>query len=97
MVEDIVGWILDADPHRALPLLASLQEPSPHSIAAVVTSLKAAKVDIVAYELVADAIVSTPMCRNRAVELFNAIASACAGVATPRFSPGEDGTWVFAP
>ena len=97
MVEDIVGWLFEADPHRALPLLASLQEPSPHSIADVVTRLKAYKVDIVAYELVADAIVNTPMCRNRAVELFNSIASACAGVATARFSRGEDGTLVFTP
>lgn len=97
MVEDVVGWILDADAPRALPLLASLGEPAPRTVEEVVAGLKEAKVDIVAYEIIADAIVNTPSCRRRAVELFNAIASTCAGIATARFGRAEDGTWVFVP
>lgn len=97
MVEDVVGWILGADAPRALPLLATFAEPAPGTVDDVVAGLKAAKVDIVAYEIIADAIANTPSCRRRAVELFNAIASACAGIATARFSRAEDGIWVFMP
>lgn len=97
MVEDIVGWIFEADGPGALPLLASLSEPAPRTIPDIVDALKAAKVDIVAYEMTADAIVNTPACRSRAVELFNSIACACAGVATAHFARADDGTWVFQP
>jgi putative ATP-dependent endonuclease of the OLD family len=97
MVEDVIGWILDADAPQALPLLASLAAVAPHTVDDVVARLKEAKVDIVAYEMIADAIVNTPSCRRRAVELFDAIASVCAGIATDRFSREGDGTWVFVP
>jgi len=62
-----------------------------------VDRLKVRKMDIVAYEMVADAIVNTPACRGRAVDLFNAIACACAGVESERFVRDVAGTWVFRP
>lgn len=97
MVEDIIGWIFEVDALGALPLLASLGEPAPGTVPEIVAGLKAGKVDIVAYEVIADAIANTPSCRGRAVELFNAIASACAGIETARFTRADDGTWVFQP
>jgi len=97
MVEDAVGWILSADEAGCVPLLADIGGNVPASVADVVARLKVRKMDIVAYEMVADAIVNIPACRNRAVELFNAIACACADIETGRFVRDAGGTWVFRP
>jgi len=97
MVEDAVGWILAADEPGCVPLLADIGGNAPAGVADVVARLKVRKMDIVAYEMVADAIVNIPACRSRAVELFNAIACACADIDTGRFVRDADGTWVFRP
>jgi hypothetical protein len=97
MVEDAIGWILAADQLGCLPLLADIGGNVPATVADVVDRLKVRKMDIVAYEMVADAIVNTLECRRRAVALFNAIACACSGIESDRFVRDGTGTWVFRP
>jgi putative ATP-dependent endonuclease of OLD family len=97
MVEDAIGWILAADQHGCVPLLTDIGGNVPATVADVVDRLKVRKMDIVAYEMVADVIVNIPACRQRAVDLFSALACACANVASERFVRDMDGTWVFEP
>ncbi len=69
-----------------------------NSVAEVVARLKAKKMDIVAYEHVADAIATTALCRARAADLLSGLASACAGLdETERFRRDATGVWVFQP
>jgi hypothetical protein len=98
MIEDAVGWILSADEASVVPRLAELSQVPPTSAADVVAYLKAKKVDIIAYELVAEAIATTPACRERASDLLSGLACACAGDnATQRFVRDPNGVWVFQP
>lgn len=98
MVEDTVGWILLADEGSAVTKLAELSQVPPASAADVVGHLKAKKMDIIAYELVAEAIATTPACRSRAADLLSGLACACAGSDhTARFVRDVDGVWVFQP
>jgi putative ATP-dependent endonuclease of the OLD family len=98
MIEDAVGWILDADEAAAIAKLTDLSSVLPTSAADVVAYLKAKKMDIIAYEVVAEAIATTRACRERAAELLSGLANACAGSAeTPRFIRGTNGVWVFQP
>jgi putative ATP-dependent endonuclease of OLD family len=95
MVEDIVGWIFEADAARTVSSLAEIKAPAPQSIGEVVDYLKAKKVDLVAYETIADVIANNHACRDRAAQLFSAMAAACKGVETANFKQDEDGIWVF--
>lgn len=95
MVEDIVGWILEADVSGAMLGLAEISAPAPQSVAEVVAYLKAKKVDLVAYETVADVIANNGACRARAAKLFSAIAAACKGIESLNFKQDRDGVWVF--
>jgi hypothetical protein len=95
MVEDVVGWILEADAARTVHSLAEMTAPPPHSIVEVVDYLKAKKVDLVAYETIADVIANNKACRARAAQLFSAIAAACKSVESANFKQDGDGVWVF--
>lgn len=96
MIEDAIGWILLADEAGILASLDDLTQPAPDSIASVVVHLKNKKVDIVAYETVADAIVRSAGCRTRAADLFGGLACICSGMGdTARFSQVPGGIWVF--
>lgn len=98
MIEDAVGWILAADEVASIAKLTELSLVPPTSVADVVAYLKAKKMDIIAYEVVADAIAATPACRGRAADLLSGLACACAGsTATPRFIRDGNGLWVFQP
>lgn len=98
MIEDTVGWILLADEGSAVPKLAELSQVPPASAADVVGYLKAKKMDIIAYELVAEVIATIPACRSRAADLLSGLACACAGSDhTARFVRDVDGVWVFHP
>jgi hypothetical protein len=98
MIEDAIGWVLAADETVVVGKLTELSQVSPDSAAAVVAYLKSKKMDIVAYESVAEAIATTPACRARAADLLSGLASACAGSpATLRFTRNADGVWVFQP
>lgn len=98
VMEDTVGWILAADEVAVVAKLTELTEVPATSAADVVVYLKTKKMDIVAYELVAEGIASTPACRARAADLLNGLACACAGsTATQRFVRDVNGVWVFQP
>lgn len=98
MIEDSVGWILLADEAAAVAKLAELSQHPPTSAADVVAYLKAHKMDVIAYELVGEAISTTPACRERAADLLAGLACACAGSnATQRFIRDAKGVWVFQP
>jgi putative ATP-dependent endonuclease of the OLD family len=98
MIEDAVGWILLASEADALGKLSEMSPTPPTTVADVVVYLKTKKMDIVAYELVAEAISTTPACRARAADLLSGLACACAGSnETQRFLRGGDGVWVFQP
>lgn len=98
MIEDTVGWILSSAEAAAVAKLSELSQVPPTSAADVVAYLKAGKVDIIAYELVAEAIATTPACRERAADLLSGLACACAGsTATQRFVCDVNGVWVFQP
>lgn len=98
MIEDVIGWVLQADERIAVGKLGDLTEAPPNSVADVVAYLKDKKMDIVAYEHVAEAIATTPLCRSRAADLLSGLASVCAGSDdTERFICDETGVWVFQP
>jgi predicted ATPase len=98
MIEDAIGWILAADEATIVEKLAELSKTPPNSAVAVVTYLKAKKMDLIAYESVAEAIATTPACRERAADLLSGLACACAGSpGTSRFIRDPDNVWVFQP
>ena len=98
MIEDAVGWILNADEATVVGKLAEISPLPPASTPAVVADLKTKKMDIVAYESLAEAIATTPACRARAADLLGGLACACAGdAATQRFVRDANGVWVFQP
>ncbi len=98
MIEDAVGWILEADVASLAGLTNDVPELDGANIAGVIAHMKIKnkKCDLVLYEAVAEAICESAACRARASELFHAIAKACAGTATPRFVQ-RDQAWVFQP
>lgn len=96
MIEDAVGWILNADEETVVAKLAEISPQPPVSTAAVVAYLKTKKMDIVAYESLAEAIATTPGCRARAADLLGSLACACGGdEAAQRFVRDANGVWVF--
>lgn len=98
MIEDTIGWILAADEITIVEKLAELSQTPPNSAVAVVTYLKAKKMDLIAYESVAEAIATTPACRERAADLLSGLACACAGFpSASRFIRDPDNVWVFQP
>lgn len=98
MIEDTVGWILLADEAAAVAKLAELSQAPPTSATDVVAYLKTKKMDLIAYELVAEVISARPACRARAADLLAGLACACAGSdATQRFVRDANGVWVFQP
>ena len=97
-LEDVVGWILEADQAAAIAALAQSVAPPPATIAALVARLKSEdrathglKQDQIAYEAVADVIGSTDSCYLRARELLNAMTDILLGGDNARFTvaPGE--------
>lgn len=98
MIEDAIGWILKADEALVVTKLPEISPQPPTSSTDIVTYLKTKKMDIIAYESLAEAIATTPACRGRAADLLSGIACACAcDEATQRFARGADGVWVFQP
>ncbi len=95
MVEDIIGWVLEAGGVDVMPGLRVLKDPPPQSIAQAVDYLKAKKVDIVAYETIADVIANDEGCRARAARLFSDMAAASKGLQSQHFQKDVNGVWVF--
>lgn len=97
MLEDAVGWILQADEANVVAGIRALIDPlRPANAADVVERLKAKKMDIVLYEAIADAIANNAASAARAADLFGAISLACSGAATPRFTANA-GVLTFQP
>jgi hypothetical protein len=97
MLEDAVGWILQADEANVVAGIRALVDPPPPADAGeVVARLQAKKMDIVLYEAIADAIANNAACAARAADLFGAISLVCSGAATPRFTVNA-GVMIFHP
>lgn len=98
MIEDIVGWILNADEPTVVGKLVEIPQQHLASGQAIVEYLKTKKMDIIAYESLGEAIATTPACRERAADLLSGLACACtADTRTQRFAREADGVWVFQP
>jgi hypothetical protein len=97
-IEDAIGWILRADENVSVPALASLSDPSPGNVGDIVVYLRAHKMDIVAYELVAEVVASSQPCRTRASELLGMLGAICMGRdVTTHFAQDANGIWIFRP
>jgi putative ATP-dependent endonuclease of OLD family len=98
MIEDVVGWILNADTAAALPAIAAVIARAPVSIAELIARLKSEdraagglKQDQVAYEAVADVIGALEPCCRRARELLNGLSDVLLGGASPMFVEAPQG------
>jgi hypothetical protein len=95
-IERVAGWLADADA-AVWPKLTELKG-SPASADDLARVLRENKANVIMYEVLAAAIADTPACARRATELLSAIATACAGKATPRFSRNAAiGVLIFVP
>ncbi|MAF02082.1 MAG: chromosome partitioning protein [Herbaspirillum sp.] len=95
LIEDVVGWMLEVVDQDGMTELAGITEPAAENVAAVVEYLKSKKMDIVAYELVADVISRQGASLERAKELFGGMAGACKGQDSQRFKQVEKNVWIF--
>jgi putative ATP-dependent endonuclease of OLD family len=96
MIEDAIGWILDADAVSITGLRNDIPALVAADVAGVVAHMKTKKCDLVLYEAVAEAISENEACCVRASELFQTLTNACAGIASDRFAV-VDQVWVFQP
>ncbi|MGC8476942.1 MAG: ATP-dependent nuclease [Acetobacteraceae bacterium] len=107
VIEDVVGWILNADPAPALQAIAAVITPAMASIAELVMRLKSEdraagglKQNQVAYEAVADVIGALEPCCRRARGLLNALSDVLLGGASPTFADapqGDPSVKIFRP
>ncbi|NMY66629.1 AAA family ATPase [Pseudomonas sp. WS 5018] len=95
MIEDVIGWILQADEEHILLALRGIPNEPPTGVGDIVAHLKLKKMDVICYEAVADAIVNSELCRGRAADLFSALAHTCSAVPNRHFARVADGAWVF--
>jgi putative ATP-dependent endonuclease of OLD family len=97
-IEDVVGWIIEADEGPVMARINGDLAAAPGDRAILVARLKSEdrsrhgmKGDLVAYEIVANALTGHPPSLQRARIMLNALAQACAGAGTPRFETVEAG------
>jgi putative ATP-dependent endonuclease of the OLD family len=95
MIEDVIGWVLNASADEAIITLNSESGEQLKSIVEVVERLKAKKMDIVYYEILADFVANNNNCRQRAASFFSSIAQACANEENDNFEKDAVGVWVF--
>jgi putative ATP-dependent endonuclease of the OLD family len=96
MIEDVVCWILQADEAAVIQRIDKDLAAAPGDRATLLAWLKSEdraqnglKGDLVAYEIIANALVDSPLCLTRARVVLHAIAQACAGAATPHFEVAD--------
>nr|WP_242463496.1 ATP-binding protein [Rhodothalassium salexigens] len=92
-MEDVIGWLLEADEAAVIARLDTDLTTAPGDAATLVARLKSSdrnnnglKGDGVAYEIVANALSESAACRVRTRVLLHAIAEACAGTENPHFT-----------
>ncbi len=95
-IEDLVGWVIEADEAAVLERLNEELDREPGDRATLIARLKTEdraqdglKGDGVAYEIIANALSERPLCRTRARAALHAVAQACAGAQTPYFRAEE--------
>jgi len=98
MIEDVVGWILNADAEAALQALAKVIAPAAASILELVARMKSEdraegglKQDQVTYEALADVLGELEPCCRRARGLLNALVQVLLGEDSPLFSDAPQG------
>ena len=98
IVEDVVGWIVEANIDPVINALTAVVAPAPASVAELVARLKSVdrmedglKQDQIAYEAIADVIGQVDACCRRARELLNAMSDVLLGGDNPRFTTASDG------
>ncbi len=106
-IEDAVGWVLAADEAAVTGQLKRDLAGNPADLDVLVARLKSEdrrqhgmKGDLVAYEIVANAIADSPLCSGRARSMLHALALACASEPTPDFDEVQEGNvtrLVFVP
>jgi putative ATP-dependent endonuclease of OLD family len=97
-IEDVVGWIIEPDEAAVMAHINGDLAEAPGDRAVLVARLKSddraqrgMKGDLVAYEIIANALTGHPMCIRRARIMLHALSQACAGAATPHFIEAEGG------
>jgi putative ATP-dependent endonuclease of the OLD family len=104
MLEDIIGWIVEADPETCLG--AMHLDPPVVTVANLIARLKhddrathGLKKDTLSYEIIAGAIGANEACCARARSLLNAITDVATGVANPLFAAdgAHPSIWIFQP
>jgi putative ATP-dependent endonuclease of the OLD family len=104
MLEDIIGWIVEADPETCLD--AMQLDPPVATVAELIARLKhddrathGLKKDTLSYEIIAGAIGANEACCARARSLLNAITDVATGVANPLFAAdgAHPSIWIFQP
>jgi putative ATP-dependent endonuclease of the OLD family len=98
MMEDIVGWIIQADQATVMQNLNVDWSVAPGDLATLVQRLKSPdraacglKGDGVAYEIVANALSESDRCRARTRTLLHAMSNACTGAAARGFVAEQRG------
>ncbi len=104
-IEDVIGWILQAEPATALAQLGQVLDPAPATVALLSERLKSEdrathglKQDVVAYEAVAEVVGAVDACCARARGLLNGMSEVLLGGVHAQFTPDVgSGTVVFQP
>ncbi|WP_417813027.1 ATP-dependent nuclease [Thalassospira alkalitolerans] len=104
MLEDIVGWIIEADAEACLGAIQL--DPPAVTVADLIARLKddnraahGLKKDTLSYEIIAGAIGANESCCTRAQSLLNAITDVAAGFENPLFvaDATHPSIWIFQP
>jgi putative ATP-dependent endonuclease of OLD family len=96
MIEDVVCWILQADEAAAMQRINADLAAAPGDRVTLLARLKSEdraqnglKGDLVAYEIISNALADRALCLARARSVLHAIAQASAGIDTPHFEIAE--------
>jgi hypothetical protein len=104
-IEDVIGWILQADPATVLAQVGQVLVPAPATVALLTERLKSEdraalglKQDVVAYEAIAEVIGTVDACRARARQLLNGMSEVLIGGTHAQFALDVgSGTVIFQP
>ena len=95
MLEDVIGWIVDADAAACLPTIPINNPPA--NVASLVARLKdevrtagGLKKDSSSYEAIAGAIGANEACCARARSLLDSITEVAQGIGNPLFVADQD-------